>query len=78
MKLIMSTLPVHQKCKLCDKIDTKKRRADQERDRIHRWIREGGKPASVEKSKVAIKSLEFEIDDLKSERQKRVVMLGGR
>ncbi|KAL8909126.1 MAG: hypothetical protein Q9171_005193 [Xanthocarpia ochracea] len=73
MKLIMQTVPVSQKCKLCDKIDTKQRRRSAEEDRINRWKREGGKfRASIERSYEMIKSLDREIYDLRSERMRKL------
>ncbi|KAI4145812.1 MAG: hypothetical protein L6R39_003693 [Caloplaca ligustica] len=68
MKLIMQTVPVSQKCKLCDKIDTKQRRRSAEEDRIARWKREGSKfRASIDRSYDLIKSLDREIYDLRNE-----------
>ena len=73
MKLIMQTVPVSTKCKLCDKIDTKVRRRQAEFERISRWRREGSKfSASIDRSADIVKSLEKEINDLTYERQKRM------
>ena len=73
MKLIMQTVPVSQKCKLCEKIDTKQRRRAAEVDRILRWRREGGKfSASIDRSSDIVKTLEREISDLGYERQRRM------
>ncbi|KAL8984737.1 MAG: hypothetical protein Q9205_001386 [Flavoplaca limonia] len=73
MKLIMQTVPVSQKCKLCDKIDTKQRRRSAEEDRINRWKREGGKfRASIDRSYDMIRSLDKEIYDLRSERMRKL------
>lgn len=73
MKLIMVTVPVHQKCKLCDKLDTKQRRRSAEMDRISRWQREGGTfRASIERSYDMVKALDKEIYDLRHERQRRL------
>lgn len=72
MKLIMQTVPLGQKCKLCDKIDTKQRRRAAEIDRISRWQREGNKfRASIDRSTDMVRSLDREIYDLSCERQKR-------
>ena len=79
MKLIMSTLPVAQKCKLCDKIDTKRRRQAGEYQRVSRWKHEGGKfRASIEKSQATIKNLQMEIDDLVFEKERRKQAVGAR
>ncbi|CAL8578867.1 hypothetical protein XPA_004638 [Xanthoria parietina] len=73
MKLIMQTVPVSQKCKLCDKIDTKQRRRNAEEDRVNRWKREGGKfRASIDRSYDMIRSLDKEIYDLRSERMRKL------
>lgn len=73
MKLIMQTVPLGQKCKLCDKIDTKQRRRAAEIERISRWQREGNKfRASIDRSTDMIRSLDREIYDLGCERQKRL------
>ena len=72
MKLIMQTVPVGQKCKLCDKIDTKQRRRAAEIERINRWQREGSKfSASIDRSYDMVKNLDREIYDLGCERQRR-------
>ncbi|MCJ1461593.1 hypothetical protein MMC07_000190 [Pseudocyphellaria aurata] len=69
----MQTVPVSQKCKLCDKIDTKQRRRNAEVDRISRWQREGSKfRASIDRSCDMIKVLDQEIFNLGSERQRRL------
>ena len=73
MKLIMTTVPNQQKCKLCDKLDTKQRRRNAEMDRINRWQREGGKfRASIDRSYDTVKTLDREIYDLRHERQRRL------
>ena len=73
MKLIMQTVPVGQKCKLCDKIETKHRRRTAEVERINRWQREGSKfSASIDRSYDIIKNLDREIYDLGCERQRRL------
>jgi hypothetical protein len=73
MKLIMQTVPVSNKCKLCEKIETKERRRKAEVERIHRWRREGSKfSASIDRSADMVKSLEREIHDLGFERQRRL------
>lgn len=77
MKLIMQTVPVAQKCRLCEKIDTKERRKQAETDRVNRWKRDGNKfRASIEKSMEAIKGLEYEIQELGFERMRRLQGIG--
>ena len=77
MKLIMQTVPVGQKCKLCEKIDTKMRRRVAEVDRINRWQREGNKfRASIDKSMEIIRGLDLEIYELGCERNRRLQEIG--
>lgn len=77
MKLIMQTVPVGQKCRLCEKIDTKMRRRGAEVDRVNRWQREGVKfRASIDKSIEAIRGLDCEIYDLNCERNRRLQGIG--
>ena len=76
MKLIMTTVPVQTKCKLCEKIDTKQRRRAAEVDRITRWKREGSKfSASIDRSVDTVRLLEKEIHTLASERSRRQVAI---
>ncbi|KAI9735165.1 MAG: hypothetical protein M1834_001753 [Cirrosporium novae-zelandiae] len=73
MKLVMQTYPVAQKCKICEKLDIKQRKKNQELDRINRWQREPHKfRASIEKAWNTIAELENEIANLNYERQKRL------
>lgn len=73
MKLIMQTVPVSQRCKLCEKIDTKQRRRTAEVERIIRWKSDGNKfTASIDRSSDIVKTLEKEITDLGYERQRRL------
>ena len=73
MKLIMQTVPVGQKCKLCEKVDTKMRRRAAEVERINRWQREGNKfRASIDKSMETIRGLDSEIYELGCERNRRL------
>lgn len=77
MKLIMSTVPAGTKCKLCEKIETKRRRWQAEQERVKRWQSDGGRfKASIDKSLDAISSLEREIFDLTNERQRRLQAVG--
>ena len=79
MKLVMSTHSLPNKCKLCDKIETKTRRRTAEMDRVRRWQREGGKfRASIEKSQDTITILTKEIHNLTSERQMKLQAITSR
>lgn len=73
MKLVMQTVPVGQKCKLCEKIDTKIQRRAAEVERVNRWQKEGNKfQASIAKSMGRIRGLDSEIYDLQCERNRRL------
>lgn len=71
MKLVMQTYGVAQKCKICEKIETKKRRRAAECDRLQRWMCESGRAASIEKAHGNIAALDKEIMELEYERQRR-------
>jgi hypothetical protein len=72
MKLVMNTIPKHEKCKVCTKIDTKKGRLMKEQERIHRWEHEQQRGhhrgASIENSQGIIAQLQWEIQDLEYQR----------
>ena len=77
MKLIMQTVPFSQKCKLCQKIDTKMRRRGAEVERINRWQCEGNKfRTSIDKSMEIIRGLDLEIYELGCERNRRLQGIG--
>ena len=77
MKLVMQTLQNSQKCKLCERIDTKARRRQAEVERINRWRRDGNKfRASMERSYEIIQGLDAEIYELSCERQRRLQGIG--
>lgn len=79
MRLVQQTLAVNQKCKLCDKIDTKQRRLASEKERVDRWKRDGGKlSASIDKSNEAIDVLQGEVKKLLDERKRRFDAIGSR
>src|SRR5277367_1978043 len=70
MKLVMQTYEIQQKCKICEKIDTKRRRLANEQDRIHRWAREHSRyDQSIEKSREIIAALDTEIYELGNQRR---------
>ncbi|KAI9847503.1 MAG: hypothetical protein M1837_002404 [Sclerophora amabilis] len=73
----MTTSRVGNKCKTCEKIETKLRRRAAEADRIGRWQQEGARfSASIDKAYDNIRALDAEIRDLHAERQKRAVAFG--
>jgi len=77
MKLIMTTIPVNEKCKVCEKIDVKMRRRQAEAERVNRWAAEGNKfRASIEKACELIQELDSEIYMLQIQRQERAAGIG--
>ncbi|KAF2434203.1 hypothetical protein EJ08DRAFT_646645 [Tothia fuscella] len=79
MKLVNETIPQPQKCRMCERADTKLRKRQQESDRITRWQAEGRNPASVLKSREAITTLDYEIEQIYAEISKmRSSLNGGR
>src|SRR4051812_35349165 len=68
MRLVMATYQSEDKCRLCTKIETKKRAARKEDERIRRWHKEGGRHASIEKSQRNIDDLHTEIWHLENEK----------
>ncbi|KAI9826567.1 MAG: hypothetical protein M1832_006163 [Thelocarpon impressellum] len=77
MKLVMMSYRINNKCKTCEKIDTKLRRRAAEVERISRWEQEGSRfMASIDRAYDNIKTLDAEILELQNERQKRSVQFG--
>ncbi|KAL3470736.1 hypothetical protein BJX99DRAFT_41060 [Aspergillus californicus] len=69
MKFVSTTEILQTNCRICEKIETKCRRRDTEKDRVARWQREGGiLVASIDKSQGIIADLEREIKVLQQER----------
>lgn len=72
MKLVHMTEHDRNKCRLCEKIETKYRRRSAEIDRIERWKREGATLiASIDRSQKLIMELDKEIFFLQREREDR-------
>ncbi|KAH7119568.1 hypothetical protein B0J11DRAFT_551755 [Dendryphion nanum] len=72
MRLIMDTVRIGTKCKLCMRIDTKYRRRKIEMERIDRWRGESDKfYASIEKAVEVVWILNDEIIKLSRERSRR-------
>ncbi|OKP13205.1 hypothetical protein PENSUB_1305 [Penicillium subrubescens] len=62
----------NNKCRLCEKIETKFRRRSAEIDRLERWKREGATlVASIDRSHKLIMELDKEICALQREREDR-------
>jgi predicted transcriptional regulator len=64
MKLVMETHPVQEKCKICVKVDIKRRAIRKEEKRIERWQREGFRHGPIEKVYSNIERLQEEIRDI--------------
>lgn len=72
MKLVNMTENESNKCRLCEKIETKFRRRGAEVDRLERWKREGATlVASMDRSRKLIMDLDKEIYILQREREDR-------
>ncbi|KAL3465957.1 hypothetical protein BJX64DRAFT_284890 [Aspergillus heterothallicus] len=79
MKLVNMTEHDNVICRLCEKIETKKRRRNAEMERLTRWEREGANLlASMDKSKRLIGDLGKEIVQLEREREEKQKQIGGR
>ena len=77
MKLIMQTICMPTKCKLCEKIETKLRRRAAEVERINRWqATPASFKASIDKALAEIRSLDAEIHQLNCERGERLQDIG--
>ncbi|KAL2059776.1 hypothetical protein VTL71DRAFT_10160 [Oculimacula yallundae] len=61
MKLVMNTYQKAEKCKLHEKISTKKRTLRKEEDNVARWRQSGGRSASIEKSEGTIRTIKDDI-----------------
>lgn len=77
MKLVSSTIPSSDLCKLCEKLKTKYRRRAAEVERIQRWSQEPSRyRASIEKAMGTINDLDDEIRGILGEKQKRAMNIG--
>jgi hypothetical protein len=76
MKLVYETTQIREKCKLCQKLDTKRRRKTAEEERIRRWAPEQHRyKASIQKSYEIIGQLDQEIYEIECERYKKQVAI---
>ncbi|KAF2726162.1 hypothetical protein K431DRAFT_214075 [Polychaeton citri CBS 116435] len=76
-KLIAHTTSLPEKCKMCQKIETKQRRLAKAVDDYKRWSREPQKfKASLAKAAEEIKGLENEIKELVRDKDARYKMIG--
>lgn len=70
MKLVLESLAVDEKCRICQSLDAKHRRKAREQERIDRWKRDNGKgrKASIDASEEIMKDLDRDIAKLMKER----------
>jgi hypothetical protein len=66
MKWVMQTYDVDESCRLCEKIEVKRRHIIQEEERMIRWRQERGRLASIERAESEIRRLQLEIYSLVS------------
>jgi hypothetical protein len=72
MKMVYRRISLTEKCKLCLKIEAKERRRAKHVDDYNRWRKEPRRfQASIEKAIYDVKTLEFEINQLRSEKHDR-------
>lgn len=77
-RLIFHCYRVAEKCKICQKIDTKYRRRQKEVENILRWQQQSGRKASIESSQDIIAGLDQELRELFAEKNRKMMDLGGR
>ncbi|KAH8587142.1 hypothetical protein B0O99DRAFT_601960 [Bisporella sp. PMI_857] len=68
MKLVMQTYQVPDKCRICQKIDTKNRAIQKEVEKIKRWRREPNRGASIEKAENDIERHTYDLQRLEMDR----------
>lgn len=77
IKLVHSVIRNGERCKICQKIDTKLRRRADQIAKIKRWQAEGGKlKASIEKATEQVQELDKEIYQLQMEKQRKAQAIG--
>lgn len=79
MKMVYQTLPLAEKCPMCEKIERKQRRLEKHKADYMRWQQEGGKyKCSMEKAVEEMQSLKAEIDKLTMEKQRKYLNVSRR
>lgn len=77
IKLVYDVAKSNDKCKICQKIDTKNRRRNAELAKIQRWRADGGKlKASIERSYEIVEGLDDEIGQLNAEKDRKRQAIG--
>ena len=74
MKLINQTMMVGEKCKICQRLEVKMRRRQDEIMRLKRWQGESGREYSIMKARETIYELDKSIHELEMERRERYEM----
>jgi hypothetical protein len=76
LKLVYETKPEPDACKLCHDIQKKQRRWDKMSRDIQRWHREGGKPATIERTTAEMNEVAGQIWRMTDEHAQRLHSLG--
>lgn len=72
LKLVMSTLDEPDRCKLCYDIDKKQRRLAKMSADINRWLREGNRSATIERTEDEYGVVERQMRDMQLQHYERV------
>lgn len=76
LKLVYETRDERDICKLCHDIEKKERRYDKMYRDVERWQREGGRPATVERTCGEMQDVLTQISRLQDEHRQRLRSLG--
>lgn len=76
LKLVYETKPENDVCKLCHDIEKKQRRYDKMYRDVERWQREGGKPATIERTTADMKDILAHIYRMTSDHDYKLQSLG--
>ncbi|RMY66198.1 hypothetical protein D0863_08602 [Hortaea werneckii] len=77
MKMVYQTLPLAEKCSMCEKIERKKRRMEKHRSDYQRWSADPQKfKFSMEKAVDEMNGLANEIKQLMADKEARYKMIG--
>lgn len=76
LKLVYETKPDPNVCKLCQDIEKKQRRYGKMYRDVERWHREGGKPATIERTTAEMHDVWAHIERMTAEHEARLRSLG--
>lgn len=76
LKLVYETKQDMDVCKICHDIEKKQRRYDKMQRDVQRWQREGGRPATVERTVGEMHDVAGQIYRLSDEHESRLQSLG--